>query len=67
MQWAIAGCLYHPVGSWVSCDVKCTSAVLVTVIRNNCCPHVLLLEPKDNKKCPVRESGGVGYVVRGNE
>lgn len=33
--------------------MKCTSAVLVPVIRNNCCPHVLLLEPKDNKKWTV--------------
>jgi len=33
--------------------MKCTSAVRVTDIRNNCCPHVVFLEPKVNKYCIV--------------
>jgi len=33
--------------------MKCTSAILFTVIINNCCLHVLLLEPKDNKKWAI--------------
>jgi len=33
--------------------MTCTSAVLLAVIIINCCPHVLLLEPKDNKKWTV--------------
>ena len=53
VQGTTAACQFYPVGTQVSCDMKCTSAVLVTDVRNNCCPHVLLLEPKDNKWCTV--------------